>query len=447
MKKSVKITLVVGAVLLVGLGILGYQFYKMVLGSESLTGRHESLPGVAKNIPPVTKGESDWLNWRGAEFDGKSPMTGMKTDWGTGLKKLWEVAFLCQGNSTASWSQPVIKGNRLIIPGRDSDNDLVFCLNSETGELIWKGSYPANAETAHGPGSRATPFIDSTFVYTFGRSGDLACWNLENGKLIWMQNVKAQGGAEPQWGLSATPLVLGNKVIVQAGGTATIVAYEKTTGKFLWKSLQGESGYAAIIPVKIDSSIKILAYHGKGLSCLNPEDGKELWQAAWPTEYCVNASTPIISGDVVFHASGYGMGAEALKISENSNKVLWKNKNFEAQHTDAILIDGYIYGYSGESSRNKGDFKCLDLKTGKEMWSSKEIGLGTCAYADGHLICLDYKGNLYLIKPSPKSFQKVGEMKNAIPEVKALSWTGPVIANGKLYLRYMQRLICYDLRK
>ena len=95
----------------------------------------------------------------------------------------------------------------MIVPGRYEKNDLVFCINSDTGDLIWKGSYEAESATSHGPGARATPFIDGDRVYTFGRSGDLVCWNLEDGKLLWRKTVKEAGGAEPTWGVSATPLV------------------------------------------------------------------------------------------------------------------------------------------------------------------------------------------------------------------------------------------------
>ena len=128
----------------------------------------------------------------------------------------------------------LFRGNRLIIPGRDEKNDLVFCIDADNGELIWKGSYEARAGTSHGPGSRATPFINENRVYTFGRSrrsGMLAVGGRE--KLLWRKNVKDSGGSEPQWGFSTTPLVFENKVIVQGGGKALIMAYDKTTGDLL----------------------------------------------------------------------------------------------------------------------------------------------------------------------------------------------------------------------
>lgn len=444
MKKSVKVILVITGVLVIAAGIFAYHVYQMVSGAEEIEGRRDQIPTGLVHVP-LSKGDSDWPNWRGVNFDGKSLTKGIITDWGKGLKKLWQADYLCQGNATASWSAPVVSGNRLVIPGRDDKKDLIFCINSENGKLIWTGSYDAEAETSHGPGSRATPFIDSNRVYTFGRSGDLVCWQLEDGKLLWRQNVKTIGGREPQWGYSTTPLVLDNTVIVQGGGTVQVIAYDKMTGNILWKSLQGEAGYAAAIPVVIENEKKLIVYHGLGLSCLEPADGKELWRVPWKTEYAVNATTPVIDGDILFHTSAYGMGGQALQLNKTGFKVIWKNNVFAAQHSDPVIIDGYVYGYAGDANRNKGLFKCMELKSGREMWATKEIGAGTTAYADGYLICFDLKGNLYLVKPDPKSFIKTGEIKQAIEDVTNLSWTVPVVANGKLYLRYMQHLVCYNL--
>jgi outer membrane protein assembly factor BamB len=445
MKRSVKIILVIVTIVVIYGVYYGYQIYKVIVGSEPISGKQENIPAMMATVPPVTKGNADWPNWRGDNFEGKSRLKGIKKDWAHGLAKLWHINYLCQDKSTASWSAPVVQGNRLIVPGRDEKNDLVFCINADSGELIWLGSYEAGAETSHGPGSRATPFIDGDRVYTFGRSGDLVCWQLADGKLLWRKNVKDAGGAEPRWGFSTTPLVLDNMVIVQGGGNSLVIAFDKLTGDVVWKSMAGEAGYAAVISMNIDNEVKLLIYHGKGLSCLNPSDGQLLWTVPWPTEYCVNATTPLVYKDIIFHTSAYKMGCEAVKVSKNGYTVLWKNMAMEAQHSDPVLIDGYIYGYSGESVRNVGQFKCIELSTGKEMWSTSLIGQGTSTFVDSHLICLDVKGNLFLINPDPSGFKKVGKIMSAIGDVKNPAWTVPVVANGKLYLRYLQQLVCYSL--
>jgi outer membrane protein assembly factor BamB len=416
-----------------------------IQGNERLTGLQQEIPKPSGIIPPIETGESDWPCWRGPNGDGKSTVTGIIKDWSDGLQKLWEVNYLCQGASNVSWSSLAVSGNRLVVPGKDDKNDLVFCLNPQNGELIWFGSYEAKTGSSHGPGSRATPYIDQDRVYTFGRGGDLVCWSLENGKLLWRQNVEDEGGKAPTWGHSSSPLVYRDKVIVQGGRDALVIAYDKMTGKVIWKSMQGDAGYAAGTSIDTEGSTKLLIFHGTGLSCLDPNDGTELWSVEWKTDYGVNATTPAVSDSIIFITSGYNTGCMALKVSQTGIETLWKNKVIASQHSDPIIIDGYVYGYSGQSQQNRGYFKCVELETGKEMWSTDKIGWGTTLYVDGNLLCMDIKGSLFLVKPDTNELKLVSELKSALGEVGPAAWTIPVVANGKLYLRYLQRLICYEI--
>jgi outer membrane protein assembly factor BamB len=443
-KRLVIILVIVAIFVLAGLFFFRMAWVSMQ-GQEELSGSKASIPKKSGDLPPITKGKADWHCWRGPSLDGKSSVTGIKKDWSGGLQKLWEVNYLCQGKDSVTWSAPVVQGNRLVVPGRDENSDLIFCLNSENGELIWSASYEAKARSSHGPGARATPFIDSDRVYTFGRSGHLACWQLLDGKLLWKCNVEDEGGKEPTWGHSSSPFVYENKVIVQSGGQAFAIAYDKITGNVAWKSAEGPAGYAAPTLIKMKSEDKLLIFHGTGLSCLQPDDGKELWSTPWKTNYGVNATTPAVAGTTIFITSGYNVGCETLKAMDTGVDVLWRSKVIAAQHSDPIIIDGFIYGYSGQSNQNKGYFKCVELETGVEKWSTTHVGWGTAVYVDGHLICMDIKGNLFLVKPDPSAFRKVTEFRGAIQDVWDTAWTLPVVANGRIYLRYMQRLICYNL--
>ena len=445
-KKSV---LIVALVILCILALVAYFVASPILflmyGKEDTSGPQGAIPRPADTFAPITKGKADWPCWRGPSFDGRSTVTGIRKDWSGGLRKLWEVGYLCQGKHASTWSAPVVQGNRLVVPGRDEKRDLVFCLNPEDGESLWLGSYEAKAGTTHGPGARATPFIDDDRVYTFGRSGDLACWRLRDGKLVWRKNVADAGGNEPRWGHSSSPLVYKDKVIVQGGGTALTVAYDKMTGDLAWKSMEGDAGYAASVLVPADQGARLLIFHGVGLSFLDAADGRELWSVPWKTRYGVNATTPAVAGTTVFISSGYDEGCQALEMGDREAKVLWQNKTIASHHSDPVILDGFLYGYSGSSSQNKGHFKCLDLKTGDERWSTSEIGWGTALHVDGHLLCMDIKGNLFLVNPDPDRFIKVTEFRGALGDPKHPAWTIPVVANGKLYLRYRQRLVCYSL--
>ncbi len=448
-KKIMKILIVIVAIIMVAIIGLAFWYWdtiSIMSSNKDVHGTVKTIPDFENTeIPSITKGESDWISWRGTNGDNRSTVTGIITDWAKGLEKVWDVDFLCQGEASATWSAPVIQGNRLIVCGRKDSNEVIFCLNPKTGNLIWKKSYLAPANSSYGTGSRATPWIDDNRVFTFCRSGNLVCWNLLDGSKLWHKNVNNEGGKEHTWGHSTSPLVTDELVIVNGGGTARTIAYDKITGNVKWKSGSGLAGYAALSSMKIEDKQVVLTFHGKGLAAIILADGKELWDLAWETSYDVNATTPLTIGNQVFITSGYETGSELLKVSKSDATIIWKNKNFAAHHSDPFIIDGYIYGYSGDSMQNRGSFKCIEIKTGIEKWSTNKIGWGTCSYVDGYLLCSDIKGNLFLIKPNPENFSMVTKMPKALGKVKGAVWTKPIIANGKLYLRFKQKLICYNI--
>jgi outer membrane protein assembly factor BamB len=420
--------------------------FTIVSGTEELSGEGSAIPTpVATGDNELRTGETDWASWYGPDGDRISHEKNIRKDWSKGLKKVWEVDYLCQGSGSASWSSPVIQGNRLVVCGRDTENDLIFCLNPDDGSLIWYQSYPAKAKTNHGSGPRATPFIDNDKVYTFGRSGDLACLSLGDGQLLWRKNVTDEGGEEPMWGHSSSPFVLDSLVIVQGGGTCRVIAYDKNSGDVIWKSGNGVAGYAAFKLINIENSQSLLAFHGTGLSAINVQDGKELWNIKWRTDYDMNATTPVVIDDRVFITSGYGTGGMLLRVNAKMADSLWRSENFASIHSDPYIIDGYIYGYSGDSWQNRGAFKCINLNSGEEKWSTNEVGWGTTILVDGYLLTCDIKGNIFLINPRPEESEMVTSLSSAMGDIKGPVWANPVVSNGHLYLRYKQNLICYDI--
>jgi outer membrane protein assembly factor BamB len=440
---------IVLGVLLLLLGGAAFWFRELIfnsLANREVQGVIEAVPETTPaELPPLTRGSADWICWRGPAGDGRSLVTDIRTDWSGGLPKLWEIGFLCQDRAGATWSAPVIRGNRLVVCGRDQENDLVFCLSPEDGSLIWKASYPAPADRKYGRGARATPWIDGDLVYTFGRSGDLVCWRLLDGGKVWHRNVADEGGAESDWGHSSSPLVTETLVVVGGGGTARTIAFDKATGETHWKAGQGPAGYAAMVRMPIAGRPSVLAFHGKGLAAVDLETGRELWDTPWPTSYDVNATTPVVSGDRVFITSAYGSGGQLLEVGPDAATTVWKSDVIGSQHSDPILVDGHLYGYTGMSTQNSGDFVCVELATGAKKWSTDEMGWGTCVAVGEHLLCLDIKGNLFLMRPDPGGFDKVAEMRGIFGKVKGAVWTVPVLANGKLYLRFSQRLVCLDV--
>ncbi len=445
-KKTIYRILIVIVIVLIAGGVYVYDtFQAMGLQAVYVDETNTAVvPEVGTGLHALKHGVSDWLNWRGPEFSGKSSMTGLKTDWSNGLTKLWEVDYLCSGKESLTWAAPVIKGNHLLIPGRTPSHDQLFCLDAASGELFWKTEIACEPGDSWGTGARATPTIVDSLVYSFGRSGILACWMLEDGKLVWKKDVMEDGGKTPEWGHTSPPLILGNKVIVQGGGEARLIAYDRFTGDVIWKTPGLEAGYAATIPTELDGEVILLNFHGTGLAAVRYDDGKQLWSAPWETSYFVNCNTPIVRNDSVFITSGYNMGGELLKISLSGYQVIWENKVIASHLSDQILLGDYLYGYT-KNAGNRGPFACVDFASGEEIWSTKDIGGGSIVWVDDHLIALGVKGDLYLIKPNEKEFILQGTLEDAIPEVSKSAWTPPVVSNGRLYLRYLHKLVCYDI--
>ncbi|MBN2313226.1 MAG: PQQ-like beta-propeller repeat protein [Sedimentisphaerales bacterium] len=361
MKKTIKTGLkivlgVVGVLVLVlgGLVVRNWESVDILKGTQRLSDQVQEIPEL---VQPTTtlrdKGEADWPCWRGIDGQAKSAVTDIMKDWSNGLTQIWEVNYLCQGKDSAAWSAPVVQGDRLIVCGRDGGNDLIFCLSALDGGLLWRNQYAAKAASSHGTGMRATPYIDENRIYTFGRSGDLVCWDVNNGEVVWHKNVREEGGKKPKWGHSSSPLVSGGHVLVQGGGTARVIAYNKSNGEVIWKSGRGDAGYAPIVPVTLAGTPSYLVFHGKGLAAVAADTGKEFWNTPWETAYGVNATTPLLSGDRVFITSGYATGAQLLEVSDTKYQILWTNKAMASHHSDGYILDGFYYGYSGQSFQNK----------------------------------------------------------------------------------------------
>ncbi|OVE74358.1 hypothetical protein BVX93_00155, partial [bacterium B13(2017)] len=408
-----KIILKIIAVIIIELLVAFYFVHKWFEDYSVKMEGNTSLPELSKSIPELQSGEFNWPSWKGENNDNSVTFTELQTNWQNGLKKLWEIKYLCKGKKSVTWSCPVIKGNRLIVPGRHDDKDYVFCLNPENGTLLWYNSYEAPPGTSsYGEGPRATPLIDEDRVYTLSRGGLLHCYSLFDGKKIWGRDLVKLGGKIPIWGFASSPFVYKDKLLVPVGESTLLVALNKFNGDIIWKTESGSISYST--PTVFKDTIIYLG--GKALYGFNPDDGKTLWQTPWVTSNDINICTPVIveKENIIIISAWYKKGIEAVTVKEYDPQILWKNNNLEAHQTDPFVLDKYIYGYSGMSAHNKDDFKCLDLFTGEEKWSTTDFGSGQFIYIKPYFLSLDIKGNLYLIKFDSKGYEIISKINELI---------------------------------
>jgi len=358
----------------------------------------------------------DWYQWRGPNRDGISNEKGWTTSWeGGSPKKLW-------GTSVGiGYSAVSISKGKLYTIGNNNKKDTVYCFDANTGTSIWKYSYSNVSEGGGHPGPSATPTVDGKRVYTLSREGDLFCFDAETGKVIWYQDVKKLGAKPPTWWFNSSPLIFDGMAIVDAGIT---MAFDKATGKLLWKTQDYEGGYSSPYAFKQDNSWRIAVYNGFGLVILDPKTGKEIGKQLFQIENRVNVSTPIVSNGKAFVSSGYGKGCTLIDISTNNFSIIYENKNMKNHFNSCVLLNGYLYGF------DESELKCMDFQTGDVKWSQKGLGKSSLMIADGKLIIMTEKGDLAIAEASPESYKEIARAK----VLSGLCWTVPVLSNGKIYL-------------
>jgi outer membrane protein assembly factor BamB len=385
---------------------------------------------VGAGLVSVTIG-ADWPQFRGPNRDGISQEKGwVKT--GTVARIVWE------GQVGAGYSAVAIKGGRLYTMGNRGGMDVVACLDAVTGTGIWEYAYPCQAGSY--PGPRCTPTVEGDSVYAISREGVLLCLDAGKGTVLWQCALAKEVGLKvPGWGLSGSPLVVGNLVIVNAGARG--LAVDKATGMVKWSSGGGGSGYASPVLFKQGRVSAVLVFAAKGIEAVESATGKELWSHPWKTGYDVNAADPLVIGDKVLISSGYDKGAALLSVAGTACKVEWENKNLASHFSSPILWGSSVYGNSGNVGRG-AELRCIDPATGAVRWSRKEIGFGSLILADGKLIVLNEKGVLSVAEASPEGYSELWSQK----VLDGTCWTMPTLCNGLIYCRNDKgRLVCLNL--
>ena len=389
----------------------------------------------------------DWPQFRGPNRDDVSAEHGLLKDWPAGGPRLvWKATGLGAGYSTVS-----VVGKRIYTSGDDSNTSLVLALDADGGKQVWAAKLGKPGAPGWGgfAGPRATPTVDSGLVFTVNQWGEMLCVQATDGKEQWRKDyTKEFGGKLPEWGFAESPLVDGDKVIVTPGGDqGAIVALNKKTGAIMWRTrdFTDPAQYSSLIKVQIGGVPQYVQLTMANVIGVAATDGKVLWRARRKGETAV-IPTPIYDSGYVYVTSGYGAGCNLFKITSSDNKFsaeqVYANRVMVNHHGGAIKVGDYVYGYSD----SKG-WTCQDFKTGEAKWQNKEkFGKGSIAYADGRLyLRLEEKaGTITLIEASPEGYKEHGRFDQPDRTDKN-SWPHPVIANGRLYIRDQDLLLCYDV--
>lgn len=384
---------------------------------------------------------ADWPQWRGPHRDGISPETGLLESWPAGGPRLvWKIQGLGEGYSSFA-----VAGDRLYTQGQQGNQEFVLAFDTNTGKQLWKVPNGRAYHESRGNGPRGTPTTDGDRLYALAADGTLACLRAATGERIWgVSLIDKFGGHVPTWGISESPLIDGDRVIVTPGGPgASVVALEKLKGDLLWKSQSDPAGYSSPIAFDAGGSRKVVVFTAHGAIALDMKNGDFQWRYDKVANRTANIATPIVHDGYVFLSSDYGTGCALLKLTASTKAVnaseVYFNRDMRNHYTTSVLVGDYLYGFSS------GILTAMKFLTGEVAWRDRSVGKGNVIYAEGNLYAFGEDGVVGLIRAAPQSYQEKSRFE--IRKGSYPTWTPPVIANGKLFLRDQDNLYCYDIKR
>ena len=396
--------------------------------------RQTTFRPSSENTSDPQMSVTDYPQFLGQNRNGVISTTQLKLDWESSPPKL-----VWRRSVGAGWSGFAIAGNSAITQEQEDDWEKVVCYELHTGDVQW--SHKDNARY-HAPpaglGPRATPTISGNRVYTVGSTGILNCLDFETGEQLWTTNIFEEHEAEaPPWGVSISPLVFGELVVVSAGGA---VAYHRETGEITWVGYRNKSGYSSPLLTTLAGVEQIVIFNQGLVTAHEPLSGELLWKQPWPPSVeCVSQPVPL-PDDKLLVSSGYGVGAKLFQISRNpmgefNVSIIWETIYLKAKFTNIIYYNDYLYGL------DDGIFACINPADGTRQWKQGRYGHGQTLLISDVLLVLTESGEVVLVDPNPNTHIEHARFA----AVKGRAWNTPALAGDYLLVRSDREAACYQL--
>ena len=419
-----------------------------------MTTRNIVVTVLAASVLTVAARGEDWPQWRGPERTGLSKESGLLKEWPKdGPTLLWKLKAVGGGYST-----PAIVGDRIFLMADRMGEEFIVALAVKDGAEVWAtavGKVGPNMGPQY-PGTRSTPTVDGDRIYVLGSDGDLACLEKDMGKVVWSKNLKKEfDGIPGAWAYSESVLIDNDFLICTPGGKkATLVALKKKDGDTVWKCAVPEgdaAGYASAIAIEVGGTRQYVQFVGSGVVGVEAKTGKFLWRYNKTKDQAANIPTPVFHDGCVFTStSRNGSGLNRIKVSKeevSTEEVYYKTTKLNSIG-GVVLVGDYLYGTNA-----RGELVCLDFKTGAEKWHDASVGAASICFADGMLYVRGQGGTGFGRETPPKvalvvatsdGYQEKGPFEQP-DHGDWPAWPHPVVANGRLYLRDGNVLLCYDV--
>jgi outer membrane protein assembly factor BamB len=385
---------------------------------------------------------ADWPNWMGPAYNGTSPETNLLTTWPKqGPKVLWKV----KGGD--GYSSVAVAGNRAYTMVQRDGKEVVLALDVKNGNEVWARPVGPAYKNKFGDGPRSTPAVRGERVYVQSVHGPVLCLDAVKGEVIWQKDLmKDFKGENISWGLSASPRLDGDEVLVVPGAPgASVAALGGLSGSTTWKSGDDKAAYATPVVMDVGGKRQAIFFTATKLWGVDRANGKELWSVPWEIEYQVNICTPLVIGKQLFVSTGEKAGCALFEPQpQGPPKVIWEKKGPKSTMlnywANAVVHGKHLYGLSGEFDKVI-DLNCVELETGNLVWSKKKFGKGAITLAAGHLFITTKSGDLVLIEATPQEYREKARLVEFLGENR----TVPTISGGKLFLRDREHIYCLDI--
>ena len=404
----------------------------------ALDSKSEQKPAADFDLPS-NAADTDWAEFRGRNRDGILTGVSFSTDWETKPPtERWRHPI------GPGWSSFCVVGPLFFTQEQRGEIELVSAYTVADGKPVWTNQTKSRFEaTMGGVGPRATPTFRDKQLYITGASGLVQCLDAATGEPVWQFDlIKELGVPLPMWGFASSPLVLEETAIVFAGGGEenALVALDRKSGKVVWSVGFGSHGYSSPQLSTIDGVAQVLISSNRGVQSVDPLTGKVLWKHEWDIGEMARITQPTVVGTSVYLGTGYGRGTMRIDVRHEGGS--WSTEegwieSMKPYFNDCVHHEGFLYGFDGPI------FMCLDAETGERVWKHRGYGHGQVLLVKDMetLLVLTEEGELVLLKADPNEAVEISK----IPSVEGITWNHPVIADGKLFVRNAEEMVCYDL--
>ncbi len=379
-----------------------------------------------------------WPQFRGQSRDGVSTEKLSTTDWNQSPPKLVWKKEIGEGFSELA----VVDGVIYTMTSEKLDSisgfEFVVAYDENSGTELWRTQVDSMYYDVDGwgCGARATPSIDEECVYCFSGKGTLSAVTRKKGKLLWQVNFgKTYGSTIPRWGYASSPLLLGETVIMEIGGTENKAfgAFSKKDGKLLWASGQGNSSHDSPLLATIDGQQQIIFANGATLYSYTSE-GDTLWTFAMP--FGGLTAIPLLVDKNKIFLSGVRTPSFCIVSVENNKATEFlTGPTMKNDFSSSCYYNGYIYGFHVAALR------CISAETGEATWTKRGLGKGSLILVDNQLLVLSDQGKLVMVDTNPEVYTEHG----SVDALTGKSWTAPSFSNGKVFVRNLTEMACYQL--